>query len=113
MPLLVQSHPMNAQRIMRKNAVLRNVVGAGYLPTFFMASSAHKGNIEFTSSRIWCLKSDNVMSAMTVPALGREFFSGFYCLAMETSGVDSFNLIMTHAAVDQLDIFLVRELSLG
>jgi hypothetical protein len=32
---------------------------------------------------------------------------------METSGVDSCNLIMTHAAVDRLDIFLVREPSLG
>jgi len=112
-PLVEQPHPMNAQRIMRKNAVLQNLVGAGHFHAFFVAPAARKGNVEFVHSRIGRLGSGDVVSAMTVPALGRESFSGFYCLAMETSGVDSCNLIMTYAAVDRLDIFLVRELSLG
>lgn len=113
MSLVEQPHPMNTQRVVGKNAVLRNLVRAGHFRAFFVAPAARKGNVEFVHSRIGRLGPGDVVSAMTVPALGRESFSGFYCLAMETSGVDSCNLIMTHASVNRLDIFLVRELSLG
>ena len=85
--LLIKANSVNTLGIVGQDAVFRDIVLAGNRGAFLMATAAHERDIELGHSRVGMVGANNIVSAVTIPALRSELLPLFHQLAVHTGHV--------------------------
>ena len=101
---------MDTLGVMAQDAVLRNTVFSSDWSTFFVATAAHAGDIEFRYPRFRVAGGEDIVCAVTIPASRGEFLACVGQFTVKALMVYLGNIVVAETAIDRFEVLGVREI---